>query len=256
MERIAVVSDIHGVLPCLDAVLAEPAARSADLLVVTGDIAAGPQPNQVLERLSGLGEKARLVRGNADRDLVTMATGGEPPEGTPPVDVWAAQQLTPEHVQLLAALPHPLVLELSGFGDVLFCHGTPRDDNEVVLVDSRPSRWADVLDEVPESVRMVCCGHTHTPFARLVDRRWIVNSGSTGMPYGSKGVPWALLDSHGVQLRVTPIDLEQVAEDVIADSGFPDVRSWVTDYVLQPPSDIDALLAFAARDGRTDAWNV
>lgn len=255
MERIAVVSDTHGVLPCLDAVLAEPDARSADLMVVTGDIAAGPQPTQVLDRLEDLGDRVRLVRGNADRDLVTMARGGDPPEGTPPVDVWAAQQLTREHVDRLATLRHPIVLPLSGFGDVLFCHGTPRDDNEVVLVDSRPSRWAEVLEEVPASVRIVCCGHTHAPFARLVDRRWVVNSGSTGMPYGSVGVPWAILDTNGVQLRSTTIDPEQVAEDVVADSTFPDVRSWVSEYVLRPPSDIDALVAFAARDGRVGAWN-
>ena len=255
MERIAVVSDTHGVLPCLDAVLGEPDARSADVIVVTGDIAAGPQPTQVLDRLSELGEKVRLVRGNADRDLVTLARGGEPPGGTPPVDLWAARQLAPQHVALLAALPHPMVLELSGLGDVLFCHGTPRDDNEVVLVDSRPSWWAEVLEDVPDSVRMVCCGHTHAPFARLVDRRWVVNSGSTGMPYGSTGVPWAILDTNGVQLRSTTIDPARVAEDVVSDSSFPDVRSWVSTYVLEPPSDIDALLAFAPRDGRVDTWN-
>ena len=255
MERIAVVSDTHGVLPCLDAVLAEPDARAADLVVVTGDIAAGPQPTQVLDRLASLGDRVLLVRGNADRDLVTMARGGEPPEGTPPVDVWAAHQLTSDHVALLAGLPHPVVRELAGVGDVLFCHGSPRDDDEVVLVDSRPAWWVEVLSTVPAPVRMVCCGHTHTPFARLVDRRWVMNAGSTGMPYGSTGVPWALLDGNGVQLRSTRIDPEQVAEDVVADSGFPDVRAWVSEYVLEPPSDIDALLAFAARDGRAGTWN-
>ena len=112
-----------------------------------------------------------------------------------------------------------------------------------------------MLEDVPDSVRIVCCGHTHAPFARLVDRRWVVNSGSTGMPYGSPGVPWAILDANGVQLRSTTIDPAHVAEDIVSDSGFPDVRSWVSAYVLEPPSDIDALLAFAARDRRIDAWN-
>ena len=254
-ERIAVLSDTHGVLPCLDAVLSEPDVRAADLVVVTGDIAAGPQPSQVLDRLAGLGEQVLLVRGNADRDLVTMARGGEPPTGTPPVDIWAAQQLTAQHVGVLASLPHPLVVDLAGVGEVLFCHGTPRDDNEVVLVDTRPSRWDEVLDSVPDSVRVVCCGHTHVPFARLVDRRWVVNSGSTGMPYGSTGVPWVLLDTHGVQLRSTPIDPQRVAELIVSDCTYPDVRSWIAEYVLAPPSDLDAVLAFASRDGRTEQWN-
>ncbi|MEO3937287.1 hypothetical protein V3N99_11070 [Dermatophilaceae bacterium Soc4.6] len=79
----------------------------------------------MLDRLLTLGDRLRLVRGNADRDLVTLARGGTLPEGTPPIDRWAAAQLRPDHVGLLADLPHPLVLPLTGVGDVLFCHGTP-----------------------------------------------------------------------------------------------------------------------------------
>ncbi|MDQ2756969.1 MAG: metallophosphatase family protein, partial [Actinomycetota bacterium] len=187
--------------------------------------------------------------------LVTIARGGQPPEGTPPVDFWAAAQLTPAHVDLLAGLPHPAVVDLAGVGDVLFCHGTPRDDDEVVLVDTRPSRWAEVLAEVPEAVRIVCCGHTHTPYARQVGCRWVVNSGSTGMPYGVPGAPWVLLDARGVHLRTAPLDPRRVADQVVADSDYPDVRAWVDDYVLAPPSDVEAVLAFAARDGRAAGWN-
>ena len=65
-----------------------------------------------------------------------------------------------------------------------FCHGTPRDDNEVVLVDTRLERWAEAFAGLPDEVRTVVCGHTHMPFARLVDRRLVVNPGSVGMPYG------------------------------------------------------------------------
>ncbi|MCW2756828.1 MAG: Phosphoesterase [Nocardioidaceae bacterium] len=253
--RIAVVSDTHGVLPCLQAVLDEDDVRRADLVVVTGDIAAGPQPVEVLDRLVGLGDRVLLVRGNADRDLVTIAAGGEPPEGTPDVDLWAAGQLSPAHVRLLAGLPHPATVALDGVGSVMFCHGTPRDDNEVVLVDTRPSQWAEVLAGVPDDVRIVCCGHTHAPFARLVDRRWVVNSGSTGMPYGSTGVPWVLLDAGGVQLRSTSIDPRSVADQVVEGSTFPGVREWVEAYVLHPPSDVEALIAFGPRDGRPAGWN-
>lgn len=255
VERIAVLSDTHGVLPCLNAVLGERDVESADMVVVTGDIAAGPQPTQVLDRLLELGDRVRLVRGNADRDLVTAASGVQPPEGTPPVDLWAATQLTGPHVELLAALEHPVTLSLDGVGEVLFCHGTPRDDNEVVLVDTRPSQWAKVLKDVPDSVKVVCCGHTHVPFARLMNRRWVVNSGSTGMPYGSTGVPWVLLEARGIQLRSTPIDPRQVASSIVDNSGFPGVQAWVQDYVLAPPSDLEAVLAFAERDGRADDWN-
>jgi predicted phosphodiesterase len=254
-QRIAVVSDIHGVDPTLAAVLCEPDVLAADLVVVTGDIAAGPQPVEVLDRLRSLGDRVLMVRGNADRDLVTLARGGKAPAGTPPIDLWAAAQLSGEYVDLLAGLPHPVVVDLDGVGEVLFAHGTPRDDDEVVLVDSRLSRWSEVLAGVPDGVRIVCLGHTHVPFARLVDRRWLVNSGSTGMPYGSIGVPWVLLDDGGVQLRETRIDPAEVARTVIDDSDYPEVRSWVATYVLSPPSDVDAIRAFAARDGRDARWD-
>ena len=70
---VAVLSDIHGVMPALDAVLAGPDLQRAGRIVLTGDIAAGPQPAQVLDRLLGMGDKVVWVRGNADRELVEPA---------------------------------------------------------------------------------------------------------------------------------------------------------------------------------------
>ena len=255
IRSIAVLSDTHGVVPCLNAVLGEPDVERADAVVVTGDLAARPQPTQVLDRLLELGDRLALVRGNADRDLVTAARGGQLPEGTPAVDLWAASTLSDFHVELLDGLQHPVTLTLQGVGDVLFCHGSPRDDNEVVLVDTGPSQWAKVLSDVPDSVRIVCCGHTHTPFARLVNRRWVVNSGSIGMPYGSSGAPWILLDAQGLHLRTTPIDPHLVARSIVEESGFPDAPTWIRDYVLASPSDLNALQAFALRDGRAETWD-
>lgn len=252
---IAVLSDLHGVLPALDAVLAEPEVRGADLIVVTGDLAAGPQPNAVLDRLRELAERVVLVRGNADRDLVALRDGGSVPDGLPPVDHWAAAQLTDENLELLRGLRHPVTLAVRGIGDVLFCHGSPRDLEEVVLVDTRPTRWAEVLQDVPRAVRMVLCGHTHMPFARLVDGRWVVNSGSVGMPYGVDGLPWALVGGGGVQLRTTSVDRALLAREVVAGSTFPEVAQWVQDYLLHPPGDLEALTAFGPRDGRDEPSN-
>jgi predicted phosphodiesterase len=72
MGPVAVLSDIHGVRSALAAVLAEPGVRAAELVVVTGDIAAGPQPSEVLDLPLGLGDRVLLVRGNADRELVEL----------------------------------------------------------------------------------------------------------------------------------------------------------------------------------------
>lgn len=62
LSTVAVLSDVHGVLPALEAVLAEPAVARADLVVVTGDHTWGPQPAEVLDRLRGLGAAVQLVR--------------------------------------------------------------------------------------------------------------------------------------------------------------------------------------------------
>ena len=147
VASVAVLSDIHGVLPALDAVLAEPAVQAAERIVLTGDIAAGPQPVQVLDRLLGLGDRVTWVRGNADRELVELARGRAGPSDIPdPIAPWAARQLSPGHVDWLARLPYPVTLAVEGFGDVVFCHATPRDDEEVVVVDSRLDRWAEWTD--------------------------------------------------------------------------------------------------------------
>lgn len=243
---VAVLSDVHGVLPVLEAVLAEPDVRSADLVVVTGDHASGPQPNEVLDRMLAEGGRLRLVRGNADRELVALRRGREidvPDDVTP----WAARQLTDAHVDLLESLPHPLVLEVDGFGPVVFCHGTPRSDDEVVLVDSPLARWAEVFADLVPGQQAVVCGHTHMPFVRLVDRRLVVNSGSVGMPYGRAGGSWALLRDGGVALRHTPVDVDAAVAAVVAGSSFPGREEFADEYVRAVNSDADALRAFTPR---------
>lgn len=245
-----VLADIHGVLPALDAVLAEPAVRSADRIVLIGDIAAGPQPVPTLDRLVELGDRAVWVRGNADRELVALARGGTTaiPD---PIAPWAAQQLRPDQVQLLADLPHPLVLDVAGFGPVLFCHGSPRDDDEVVLVDTRMQRWKEVLSAVGEEISTVCCGHTHMPFTRLAWGRLVVNPGSVGMPYGRRGAHWALLDRDGgVQLRRTEFDYAAACASIAGGSSYPDAGEWADYFVQGRASDDEVLQAFGPRDGR------
>jgi hypothetical protein len=84
--------------------------RAADLVVVTGDHASGPQPGAVLDRMLKEVDRLRLVRGNADRELVALRRGEDieiPDDVTP----WAAAQLTEDQVELLAGLPHPLVID-------------------------------------------------------------------------------------------------------------------------------------------------
>lgn len=247
VASVAVLSDIHGVLPVLDAVLAEPDVADAERVVVTGDHAAGPLPVEVLDRLQGLGPRVLMVRGNADRELVALARGGGSEHAE---SRWAAAELRADQVRLLDDLPHPVRLEVDGFGPVVFCHGTPRDDEEVVLVDTRLERWAEVFADLRAEEQTVVCGHTHMPFVRLVDRRLVVNPGSIGMPYGRPGGSWALLRGGQVELRHTTVDLDAAVEAVVRLSTYPDRRAWAEEYLRAANSDADALRAFSPRDGR------
>jgi predicted phosphodiesterase len=245
-NSVAILADVHAVLPALRAVLAEPEVADADAVVLLGDLASGPQPVETLDLLTGLGERAIWISGNGERELLELAIGADTaaPEE---ISAWAADQLRADQIELLAALPLTETIPISGLGPVLCCHATPRDDAEVALVDSAVARWQEVLASVPDSVRTVVCGHTHMPFVRLLDRRTIVNPGSIGMPYGSVGAHWALLGGRAepsISLRRTEYDANAAAEEITAESGYPDVAAWVDFFVRRPASDLVALDAF------------
>jgi len=244
--RVAVLADIHGNLPALDAVLAEVDAAGADLVVLLGDIALGPLPGPTLDRLAGLGERAVWVHGNCEREMVTAFDGGEVP-GPFAGDAFASATLIGRaHRDLLDGLPLTVRVDIDGLGQTLFCHASPRRDDEMLLVDSPPERWADALAGV--SAGTVCFGHTHMPFDRLFDRRRLVNPGSVGMPYGHAGAAWALLGPD-VTLRRTEYDVAAAARQIEA-GGLANAQEWASEYVLQHYSDAEALDAFTkiARD--------
>ncbi|MFI7703786.1 metallophosphoesterase family protein [Nonomuraea sp. NPDC049480] len=246
--RVAVLSDVHGVLPALEAVLAEPDVAAADLILLTGDVAAGPMPVETLDVLVALGERALWLSGNADRELVEVAGGKACPYA---ISQWAGERLRADQVELLAGLPARQTLEMGRLGTTLFVHATPRSDEEMILVDSSLERWAEVL--AGETAGTVVLGNTHMPFVRLADRVLVVNPGSVGMPYGKGGAAhWALLDgeSGAVSLRWTPLDAARAGERLVAESGFDGIEEWVGEYVTGVYSDAEALRVFAKAEGR------
>jgi putative phosphoesterase len=209
--RVAALYDVHGNLPALEAVLAEV---DADLIVAGGDMVAGPWPAETLERLHGLGDRVRFIRGNADRELVDPSP---PREGGPPQQVleWVRERLSEEQLAFLGALPLTETVSIEGLGDVLFCHATPRDDEELLTRISPDERWLLALQGVDESV--VVCGHTHVQFDRRVGDIRLVNSGSVGMPYEAEpGAYWTLLGPE-VDLRRT-----QYEEPDLGATGWPE----------------------------------
>jgi predicted phosphodiesterase len=206
--RVAALYDIHGNLPALDAVLAEV---DADVILVGGDFVAGPWPAETMERLHALDGDVRFIRGNADREVVEEARGLAPPE----VMEFVRKRLSEEQLDFLRTLPLTETIDVDGLGPTLFCHATPRNDEEIFTKISSEERWADALAGVREGV--VVCGHTHVQFERSIGDIRLVNAGSVGMPYEQEpGAYWALLGPDG-ELRRTPFEPGD-----IAGSGWPE----------------------------------
>jgi hypothetical protein len=141
------------------------------------------------------------------------------PEAHRAVFGWVAERLDPVHFESMAAWPGQQRLRIRELGTVLFCHGTPRDENEVFTERTPESRLRPVFDPVEADV--VVCGHTHMQFDRRVGSTRVVNAGSVGMSFSEPSACWALLDPDGVHLRMEVYDVERTEERLRA-TGFPD----------------------------------
>jgi predicted phosphodiesterase len=142
--RVAALYDIHANAVALRAVLAELEREHVDLIVVGGDAAPGPLPGPTIELLRSLGDRAVFVRGTTDRWTVEefdARAGGGPDEGRVerPAAAWTATMIDQEQRDFLASFQEPVVIEVDGLGATLFCHGSPRSDDEILTALTRTS---------------------------------------------------------------------------------------------------------------------
>jgi len=186
--RIAAISDVHGNLLALDAVLADIEARSVDLTVNLGDLLSGAlQPRETGERLMALG--LITVRGNHERQVLTIA-----PDRMGASDRLAYDTMTPAQRDWFESLP-PTAEPAPG---VLAFHGTPTDDLTELLETvepggARPATQEEVLSRLgAEADRpLLLCGHTHLQRAmRLPSGGVVVNPGSVGWPAYADDYPY------------------------------------------------------------------
>jgi len=191
MTRIAILTDIHGNLPALEAVIADAEAQGCTRFVNLGDSLSGPLwPAETANLLIDLDWPT--IAGNHERQLLTIDRARMGAS-----DAFASDALNDRHLQWLASLAP--TLELSP--DVLLCHGTPADDVEHFLhtVDggtAREASEAETLERAGDrSEALILCGHTHLPrIVTLEDGRTIANPGSVGLQ--------AYDDDHPVAYRV------------------------------------------------------
>jgi predicted phosphodiesterase len=240
--RIAALYDIHGNLPALEAVLDEIRDTSVDRIVVGGDVVVGPMTREALKRLLDLTIPVEFIQGNAEVAVLTEIAGAPVPfpEQIREVILWDAQELR-EYRDVLAGWPKTVRLEIPAIGEVLFCHATPRDENEIFLRTTREEVLLPIFDTI--GVPLVVCGHTHMQFDRMIGRTRVVNAGSVGMPFQAPGAYW-LLVGPDVELRHTLYDFEAAAEQIRA-SRYPQAEQFAAHNVLQPPTEAAMLEMFS-----------
>jgi predicted phosphodiesterase len=209
--------DIHGNIDALEAVLADPRAAEPDVVLVGGDVVPGPFAVATLQRLAGL--DTRWVRGNGEREVAEAIDGPEPSPDDP---ARFTAKLTLDEIGDEAARPLgelPLTLEIDG---VLYCHATPRADDEMVTRISSADRYAAVLEGV--TARTVVAGHTHQQHDVAVGAIRFLNAGSVGMPYEGDGAArWLWVADGEPELRRTEYDALAAGRRMLG--AWPDARS-------------------------------
>jgi predicted phosphodiesterase len=252
--RVAVLNDIHANLTALEAVLLEVREAQVDGVVLGGDVLPGPIQRETLDRIRGLNVPVHALYGNGElallaqldapsADAVTYwgtTSGFVLPEPYREWVRWAARDLSADDVSWLREWPKTVRLEIDGFGEVLFCHGTPTSETDAFTRLTPEDVLKPVFDGL--GVRLVVCGHTHMQFDRTIATTRVVNAGSVGSPFGRTGADWLLLGPD-VQLRHTDYDLQAAAARVRA-TTFPGAQEFADVNILNPPAEAAMLEAF------------
>jgi putative phosphoesterase len=237
--RVAAISDIHGNLPALEAVLAEIEREGVDEVVVAGDTISGPWPAEVFDSVIGVG--AQIVRGNADDEVVRRSTRYGP------LATWSADLLGEDRLATADRWPLTLQLEIEGLGRTLLCHSTPSSDEPVYTRITPDDELVELFGSVEADV--IVCGHTHMQYDRALSSGLrIVNAGSVGMPYeGRRGAFWTLLGPD-VEFRCTEYDVDATVAALRA-TGAPGIDELLIRYLLEPPDPNETTEYFESHRG-------
>lgn len=181
---LAIIADIHGNIPALEATLADLEHVQPDHVVIAGDIVnRGPQSHLAAQRVAALGFPT--ISGNHDTWLAKLARGGEKPEGwettrwTP--ERRATEELTPDDLDWLDALAPSLRVALPGAEPLLVVHGSPRHNREGMGRLISDERLAGALAGVEE--RTIVGAHIHYPWERWLGDQHVIVIGAVGVPF-------------------------------------------------------------------------
>ncbi|MCX2727267.1 metallophosphoesterase family protein [Thermomicrobium sp. 4228-Ro] len=212
--RVAVISDTHGNLPALEAVLAELDQLGPERIVMAGDFAfGGPWPAECIEAIRQRGIPA--VRGNTDEFLVEVATGGARPAQVDDPRLrhldnpalaeryrWCAARLSADAVAYLADLPLRYTVPAPTGAALTVVHATPWSAHPVIAPPSAPrEQIQELLDRAGGAA--LAYGHIHLQAQWRLDGRLVVAVGSVGLPFdGDQRAAYALLTWDGTRWEV------------------------------------------------------
>lgn len=257
--RIAFLTDIHGNLHGLEAVLAAIRREAPDLILVGGDLTYKfPFPRETLELLATIDHRA--VAGNTDRYVTDWAEPGAWPYWLPawaaPHAHWTRAQIGEEWAAYIAQLPLEERISVAGApggaGEVAVFHGVP--GNPFVGIhhapgpDNRHPRWAlpdDALDRHLAGVRapLILSGHTHVPLVRRWRESVIVNPGAVAHTWPPAPDPhlarWVLLTYRpgqpwAIDLRAVPYDNDAVVRALLETAMHDPLAPRIAELIARP----------------------
>lgn len=198
--KIAVLSDIHGNLDALEAVVTDLKNQEIKRIFICGDLAvAGPEPVETLDYITELSKRfnVTIIQGNTD-EMVIKSTGSPEDKYTPPNKImaesvkYAQKVLRADQKEFLEELP-ATYQETIGNLSILLVHGSPRKNNEDILPYMDLAKVKEMIEPAKEDI--IFCGHTHLPVIYHIEKQTIMNVGSVGRPFTEKPKAcYAILD--------------------------------------------------------------
>ncbi len=229
MTRVVVISDIHGNVAALEAIVAKLPSLKPDQVAILGDHALfGPRPAETIDLIQKLQKGGALVTAGtgdiavADLDYAASfpsLAGGLPP-GLKAAVEWASDALDDDRIEWLRSLPTERRLRYGEIG-ITFCHASPGSRTIPLSADLDPSTTLELISQTDS--RVVCVGFTHA--ARVKDYGWkvLVDAGSAGLPYdGEASAAFAVIDidaeagTIAAEVHRASYNTEQVSDEVTA----------------------------------------
>lgn len=187
--KIAIISDIHGNMEALNAVLSDIKKENCEEIYCLGDIAmAGPEPKETIKKIRGVlsSEKFEIIQGNTDKMLSVFSF--ELYNKIAKLNAVMAsayladsELLGDEEKNFLKSLPENKEIEISGI-KILLVHGSPRRNDENIYPDLKIEEVEEIITGCNQNV--IFCGHTHMPCGYQTNtEQTVVNAGSVGRPF-------------------------------------------------------------------------